>query len=82
MTELQALEKAVAVLGGQTETARQLNALLGRSKPLKQAHVWHWLNVGKRLPTKYAHAVEHLTVQAGGKVSASELCNDSFSQIA
>lgn len=82
MTELEALKKAVSVIGTQTEMARQLTELMKRSKPLTQKHVWHWLNVGKRLPTKYAYAVEHLTAKAGDRVCASDLCHDVFSRSA
>lgn len=82
MTELEALQKAVGVIGGQAETARQLTELIKRPKPITQQHVWHWLNVGKRLPTKYAYAVEHLTAKKGNRISASDLCHDVFSESA
>lgn len=72
MTPLQALEKAVSVIGGQTETA----AVCG--EPVKQGHVWNWLNRDGGLPAKHAMKVQRATIKKGDAVYAHELCPDVF----
>ncbi len=72
MTNLDALRKAVDVLGGQTAMAD----LLGPK--VKQQHVWNWLNRDKRLPERYAMRVHRATEAKGTLVPAWELCPEAF----
>lgn len=74
MTELEALRKAVKLAGGQTQLADALSKRTNH--PIKQAHVWNWLNRSKRLPERYALHVEAIL---DGKVKASQLCHFAFS---
>jgi len=71
MTPLQALKKAVDVAGGQTRLATKLGG------PVKQAHVWKWLN-GTRLPAEYCRDIERITTQDGCTVTRYELRPDVF----
>jgi TorA maturation chaperone TorD/DNA-binding transcriptional regulator YdaS (Cro superfamily) len=63
----EALNKAIAIVGGQTQLAR----LLG----VKQANVWHWLNKADRVPGEYVLAIEKAT---GGQVDRHELRPDLY----
>lgn len=65
MTE--ALTKAIAIVGGQTQLAR----LLG----VKQANVWHWLKKAGRVPGEYVLAIEKAT---GGEVTRHQLRPDLY----
>ena len=65
MTE--ALTKAIAIVGGQTQLAR----LLG----VKQANVWHWLKKADRVPGEYVLAIEKAT---GGEVTRHQLRPDLY----
>ena len=51
--EVEALEKAVEAVGGQTALA----AAVG----VKQTHIWNWLNRDKRVPAERVIAVEQAT---------------------
>lgn len=77
MTELEALQKAVHVVGGQVHLAKAIAERTGQ--PVKQGHVWNWLNRAKRLPERYALHVEEITAVAGDRVKASDLCHLAFS---
>jgi len=68
-SELKALERAVELAGGQTALARQLGG------PVKQGHVWNWLNRDGKAPPEYVFKIERAT---GGKVRARELRPDMF----
>ncbi|HEX6957830.1 MAG TPA: molecular chaperone TorD family protein [Ferrovibrio sp.] len=63
----EALTKAIAIVGGQTQLAR----LLG----VKQANVWHWLKKAERVPGEYVLAIEKAT---GGQVSRHDLRPDLY----
>jgi TorA maturation chaperone TorD/DNA-binding transcriptional regulator YdaS (Cro superfamily) len=63
----EALEKAIAIVGGQTQLAR----LLG----VKQANVWHWLKKAERVPGEYVLAIEKAT---GGQVTRHQLRPDLY----
>ena len=79
MTEYDALAKAVKLLGGQTATAEKLTTRMGRSsRPIRQGHVWKWLNQGTRLPELYAIHMQELTSEAGDKIPASSLCPAAY----
>lgn len=62
-----ALEKAIAIVGGQTQLAR----LLG----VKQANVWHWLKKADRVPGEFVLAIEKAT---GGEVTRQQLRPDLY----
>lgn len=52
---MSAIESAVKIIGGQTETARQFN--------IRQTHVWKWIHVNKQAPAKYIKRIAELTNQ-------------------
>ncbi|MCW5730858.1 MAG: molecular chaperone TorD family protein [Alphaproteobacteria bacterium] len=62
-----ALGRAIAALGGQTQLARRLG--------VKQANVWHWLNRAGRVPGEYVLAIEQAT---DGRVTRHELRPDLY----
>lgn len=76
MNEFQALECAVRVLDGQSNMARVLTERTG--KEVKQQNIWSWLNRSKRLPERFAYAVEEATREAGEVILACDLCPGSF----
>ena len=51
--EVEALEKAVEAVGGQTALATAVG--------VKQTHIWNWLNRDKRVPAERVIAVEQAT---------------------
>jgi len=77
MTPLQALEKAVVALGGQTATAKVCSTA---DAPVRQQHVFNWLNRDKKLPALHAVRVHKATCKAGDPVYAWELCPEAFSE--
>ena len=50
---LASLELAVSVAGSQSALAR----LIGK----KQAHIWYWLRVSKKIPAEHVIAIEKAT---------------------
>jgi len=74
MTPIEALEKAVDVLGGQSALARVCGGTV------KQQHVYNWLNRDKRLPDRYAMRIQQATSEKDGErtVYAWELCPEAF----
>lgn len=77
MTPLEALAKAVDVLGGQSALARACST---DRKTVRQQHVFNWLNRDKALPAIHAIRVHRATADAGCPVYAWELCPDAFSE--
>ena len=57
-TPLAALQHAVGIAGGQSALARKLSE---RGIPVKQAHVWWWLNKSGRVAAHCAIPVEEIT---------------------
>ena len=79
MTEQEALIKAVELLGGQTATAEKLTIRMNRAvRPIRQGHVWKWLNYGKCLPELYALHMQDLTSEAGCEILASSFCTAAY----
>jgi len=66
---MEALEKAIQVVGGQTKLARAL----GKS----QGHVWAWLRRDHRVPAEYCIRIEQAI---GGQVIRYELRPDVFGE--
>jgi DNA-binding transcriptional regulator YdaS (Cro superfamily) len=65
-----ALKRAVDILGSQSALARALG------EPVKQAHVWYWLNDGGgKVPAEYCAAIERATE---GKITRHDLRPDVF----
>lgn len=62
-----ALERAIDIVGGQSELARRLG--------LKQANVWHWLNRSGRVPAEHVIAIEEAT---GAQVTRHDLRPDLY----
>lgn len=67
MSELQALQEAVKIVGGQTALAEKIGK--------KQGHIWHWLNESKKAPAEAVLAIEAAT---DGKVSRHQLRPDIY----
>lgn len=65
--ELEALKRAVDLVGGQSALAKKLGC--------KQQNVWHWLHKSKKAAPLYAPAIEKAT---GGAVTKEELRPDIF----
>lgn len=79
MTEYEALVKAVKIVHGQSALAKALTKRMKREhRPIRQGHVWKWLNISKRLPELYVLHVEAITAEHGDKVPACELCPALF----
>lgn len=72
-TPHKALLKAIEIVGGQTELARQLSA--AENVKIKQSVVHKWANQTGMVPGEYALTIKKLT---GGKVTAHQLCPDIF----
>ncbi len=70
----QALECAIETLGGQAALARILAVRTG--KPIRQGHVWAWLNRTNKVPPEIAPHIEAATEEAGKRVSRQKLCPD------
>lgn len=68
-----ALEKAVKISDGQAELARKLSELTGR--PVKQQHIWNWLNRDSELPGEFAIPIEKVT---NGDVTRQDLRPDLY----
>jgi DNA-binding transcriptional regulator YdaS (Cro superfamily) len=67
---MNALQRAVDIVGGQTALA----AALG--EPIKQGHVWYWLEKkGGEVPAEHCAAIERAT---DGKVTRHDLRPDVF----
>lgn len=79
MNEYEALVKVVSVLKGQTNTAAVLSSKTGL--PVKQQHVYNWLNRDRRMPSNYCLAAQEATQNAGDIVFAYELCPSGFGSI-
>lgn len=54
--------RAVNAAGGQAALARALATATGR--PVRQGHVWAWLNRTGRVPAEYAIPIETITQRA------------------
>lgn len=64
---MDALEKAIRVVGGQTELAKRLGK--------RQGHVWAWLNRDKKVPAEMVLPIERATA---GEVTRHELRPDLY----
>jgi DNA-binding transcriptional regulator YdaS (Cro superfamily) len=67
-----ALKKAIAVVDGQAALARILAERTG--KPIRQGHVWAWLNRTMKTPPEMAPYIEAATAERGDRVTREELC--------
>lgn len=52
----EALERAVVKAGGQSALAAHLRKTTG--KPVRQGHVWAWLNRTRKVPPEYVIPIE------------------------
>jgi DNA-binding transcriptional regulator YdaS (Cro superfamily) len=73
MGNVRALKRAVQLAGGQSRLAARLRDITGR--PIKQAHVWNWLNRGDVLPAEMVIPIEQAV---DGGVSRHELRPDIY----
>lgn len=78
-----ALQRAVELAGGQTELARKVNERLLHADvaPIKQSHVWNWLNrEGAQIPGEYGIPIEQAVADkdAKGEVTRHRLCPHVF----
>lgn len=62
---LVALERSIAIAGTQAELARRVAKFTG--KPVKQAHIWNWLNRDKEVPAEMVLGVEAATHDDHGR---------------
>ncbi|MBK6585409.1 MAG: helix-turn-helix domain-containing protein [Gammaproteobacteria bacterium] len=67
-----ALEEAVQLLGGQTAVAALCAEATGQ--PVKQAHVWNWLNRDNKAPPEHAVIIEREVKKLGGTITREVLC--------
>ena len=73
-----ALEKAVALAGGQSALAEELKSLYPESREsLRQGHIWKWINRSKSLvpPAEYVLDIEKIV---DGAVTRHELRPDLY----
>jgi len=72
------IDKAVSLIGGQTETARMISARSG--KRLSQKNIWSWINVTGYVPAEFAPFVEALVREKAMDdediVTKQQLCPD------
>ena len=54
--EIQYLETVIQQIGSQSALARYLSVETGR--PIRQGHVWSWLNRSRMVPAQYVIAIE------------------------
>jgi len=66
-TPLECLQRAIAIVGGQSAMARACG--------LKQGHIWAWLNKASRCPAEHVLGVEEAT---GGEISRHQLRPDLY----
>ena len=52
----EALQKAIAIAGGQSALARLLSNICGKN--IRQAHIFNWLNRDKEIPAEYVIPIE------------------------
>ena len=76
MTPEEALNRVVAIVGGQTALANAVSKKTGRS--IRQQHVWNWLNRDGGIPAAYAPFLESLSKEYGEEVSCRALCPDFY----
>jgi len=65
-----ALKAAVQKIGGQSAMARLISTTI---RPIRQGHIWMWLNRNKKLPPEFV-----LTVEAATGISRYALRPDIF----
>ncbi len=66
---MEALQRAVLLLGSQTKLAMAIG--------VRQQNIWAWLNRNKRVPAEFCKPIEEAT---DGEVKASELRPDVFKE--
>lgn len=66
------LQRAVAIVGGQTALARILSTI---DRPVMQGHVWSWLHRTKLAPPEFCISIENAT---NGVVTRYDLRPDIF----
>ena len=66
---MEALHKAVILLGSQSALARAIR--------VKQQNIWSWLHIARKVPAEYCLAIEKATQ---GKVRREELRPDIFGE--
>lgn len=70
---MKALESAIEAAGGQAALARALASATG--KPIRQGHIWAWLNRTHLIPAEYVLVIEGITEL---KVTRHELRPDLY----
>lgn len=69
---MKALERAIEIAGGQTALAQRIGP------PIKQAHVWYWLNRSDGVvPAEHCAAIEEAT---DGEITRHDLRPDIFGE--
>ncbi|WP_461481392.1 YdaS family helix-turn-helix protein [Porticoccus sp.] len=72
MTPVEALQCVIEASGGQTALAKALASRTGR--PVRQQHVWNWLNRDGGIPPAYAPLIEAMCKERGLNIDCSLLC--------
>lgn len=72
---INALKKAIKLVGGQSKLARKCNELSNGKFKIRQQHVYNWLNRAKKVPAEYVLLIEKATKN---KVKRSELRPDIY----
>lgn len=70
--ELDALQRAIAEIGSQAALAKAIST---DDRPIKQQHVWNWLNRDRKVPPELVLSIERATA---GKVTRHELRPDIY----
>lgn len=58
ISPIEALEQAISIAGTQAELARRIAT---PDRPIKQQHVWNWLNRDKKVPPEVVLDIERET---------------------
>jgi len=74
---LHSIERAVELVGSQTELAARLSTEMGRV--VRQQHVWNWLHRDEKAPPEFCRAIEAATQ---GAVTRYQLRPDVFGEAA
>lgn len=59
---IEALKEAIELVGSQAELARRISTA---EHPVKQQHVWNWLNRDKKVPAEVVLPIERATLADG-----------------
>lgn len=76
----EALTQAIEIAGGQAALARALAQRTG--KPIRQGHIWAWINRSKRVPPELVLAIEAATGVSRHELRPDLYPRDSLKRLA